>query len=70
MSNLVLLFELTIFIMEGCSTHGGNKFRGRKVVKIMEETSLEGERPSKFRKALQNRAMLSIALCRLLRNGI
>ena len=63
----------------GLQSFGRNKFR-RKAFKVMEETSLGGlqsleetslgERPSKFRKALQNRAMLSIALCRLLRNGI
>ena len=63
MSNLVLLFELTIFIMEGCSTHGGKKFRGRKVFKVKAKPSLgekvftvkakpslEGERSSKLRK--------------------
>ena len=43
-----LLFELTVFIMQGCSPHGENKFRGRKVFKVKEENSLEGQRPSKF----------------------
>jgi hypothetical protein len=28
------LFEWTIFIMEGWSTHGGNKFRGRRSSKL------------------------------------
>lgn len=32
-----LLFELTIFIMEGWSTHGGNKFRGERSSKVQEE---------------------------------
>lgn len=54
---------------EGPQRSGRKKFKER-FFKVREETSLEGERPSKFQKPLQNRAMLSIALCRLLRNGV
>ena len=36
-----LLFELTIFIMQGRSTHGGNKFTGRKAFKVKEENTLK-----------------------------
>ena len=32
-----LLLEVTIFIKQGWSTHGGNKFRGRKFFKVKEE---------------------------------
>ena len=33
-AEMSLLFELTIFIMQGWSTHGGNKFRGRRSSKL------------------------------------
>ena len=56
-----LLFELTIFIMQGWSTHGGNKFRGRKALKVKEATSLEGERfPKLWKKQVERDKGLQI----------
>ena len=47
--------------MEECGTHGGNKFRGRKALKVKEATSLEGERfPKLWKKQVERDKGLQI----------
>ena len=40
-AEMSLLLEVTIFITQGWSTHGGNKFRGRNVFKVKEKASVD-----------------------------